>query len=218
MNQVSMPAAALLVAAGAVLSYLLGSLNFALIISRFLAKDDIRRHGSGNAGMTNMLRTYGIGSAVATTAGDLLKVVLAIALSGLLYQTMLEPGLVLQLRYLSALCALLGHLFPVYFGFKGGKGVVVSLGVILMTNWLVFLIILVITLPIVFLTRIVSLGSVIGAVLYPLVTFLVLHFQGRPALFETVCSGVIALIILWKHRENIKRLRSGTENRFGSKK
>jgi len=200
----------------ALLSYLLGSLNFALILSKLMVRDDIRRHGSGNAGMTNMLRTYGKGPAIATAAGDFLKAVAAVVLARLISARF--GGVSPLAGYLAGLFVILGHLFPVFFGFRGGKGVMVSLGVIFIIDPLVFAILAVVFIPMVFITRIVSLASVLGAILFPAVTYLVRRFQGVPPLQDTVCSCVIGVIILITHRENIVRLLDGTENRFGSKK
>ena len=112
---------------------------------------------------------------------------------------------------------LLGHMFPLYFRFKGGKGVMSTLGVILMTNPVGFVILAVIFVPLVLIVRIVSLGSVLGAAAYPLVTWLVRHFQGREPLYDTVCAAVIACMIIYMHRANIVRLLNGTENKFSGK-
>lgn len=203
-------------AAAALLSYLLGSLNFAIIISRLYARDDVRRHGSGNAGMTNILRTYGKGPAIGTALGDFGKAIAAIFISRLLFYlagiTLLDAG------YLAGLFVLLGHLFPLYFRFKGGKGVMTTLGIVLATNPLVFLILAAVFIPLVFIVRIVSLVSILGAVCFPITTWIVQTLLGRDALWDTVCAAVIGLIIIIMHRENIRRLLNGTENRFGTPK
>jgi len=199
----------------AVLSYLLGSLNFAIIISRIFG-DDVRRHGSGSAGMTNILRTYGKGPAACTLAGDFLKTILAIFLARFLFAwvgiTALDAG------YYAGLFVLLGHLYPLYFGFKGGKGVVTSMAIMLCVNPLAFLIVAVIFIPFVFAVKIVSLASILGAIAFPLVTCIVRLIQGRDALLDTLCASVIGLIVIIKHRDNIKRLLNGTENKFGKPK
>lgn len=203
-------------AAIAVLSYLLGSINSAIIVSRLCAGDDIRKHGSGNAGMTNMLRTYGKGPAALTALGDFLKAVIAVALGRMIFSLAsltapVDPG------YLAALFVLLGHLFPLYFGFKGGKGVMTSLGAILMVNPLAFLALAVVFVPLVFITRIVSIGSVLGAAAFPFLTWGIRCLQHREPLYDTICAVVIALIVLVMHRENIARLLKGQERRFGRK-
>ncbi len=188
----------------AVQGYLLGSISFAVIVSRIMAKDDIRKYGSGNAGMTNMLRVYGIKAAVWVLLGDFSKGIGAVFFARLLFQQMgvsfMDGG------YIGGLFALLGHLFPLYFGFRGGKGVLTSCGIMLLLN------------PTVFLVRIVSLASILGGVLYPIVTYAVLASQGSPALFDTFFAALLGLIVIIMHRENIRRLLAGTENRFGVKK
>ena len=198
-------------------SYLLGSLNAAIIISRLLKNDDIRRYGSGNAGMTNMLRTYGKGLAALTALGDFLKAAVAIVISRWL---IVHCGIYLPLDvgYIAGVGALLGHLFPVYFRFKGGKGVMTTLGVILCINPAVFAVLALVFVPLIFITRIVSLGSVLGAVSYPFITWAVLALQGRPPLYDCLMAAAIALLVIIMHKDNIKRLLNGTENRFGSKK
>ncbi len=204
-------------AAIALLSYLIGSISFAIIVSRLLAGDDVRRHGSGNAGMTNMLRTYGKGPATLTFLGDFFKAAVAITLSRwLLART--GVTLPLDVGYVSGLCVLLGHLFPLYFHFKGGKGVASSLGIIFCINPLVFAIIAVVFVPIVLITRIVSLGSVLGALFYPFITWLVVSRQGGSPWYDTISAAIIGGLLLVMHRDNIKRLLTGTERRFGAKK
>ena len=201
----------------AAISYLLGSCNFAIILSKTIKKDDVRRYGSGNAGMTNILRTYGKKTAFFTALGDFVKAVAAVLLARFLFahggfDTAYDAG------YIAGLFVLLGHLYPLYFHFKGGKGVMTTLGVLLMVNPLVFLAICVIFVPLIFATRIVSLGSVLGAIAYPVFTFIIRTWQGRPALFETCCALLTGAIVLYVHRSNIKRLLNGTENRFEPKK
>lgn len=205
----------LAIAIVAVGSYLFGSLNFGIIVSKILAKDDIRSHGSGGAGMTNMLRTYGKGPAALTAVGDFLKAVLSIFLSRILFQrlgiTLLDAG------YISGLFVILGHVYPVFFGFRGGKGVMTTLGVIMLVNPLVFLVIVIIFVPLVFITKIVSLASVIGAIVYPAITFAIAKIMHQPVFFSTLFAVAYMAIILIMHRSNIKRLLNGTEYKFGQK-
>lgn len=201
----------------AVASYLLGSINFAVILSRCFAKDDVRTHGSGNAGMTNMLRTYGKRMALFTGIGDFSKGLIAVLLARLVLNYWL--GIVeFDAGYIGGLSALIGHIFPIYFGFKGGKGVLTSLGIILVINPLAFFILAVIFVPLVFITRIVSLGSILGALSFPIITYILLVLQHKNPWIDTIMAAVFALIVVFMHRENIKRLLSGTENRFQSKK
>lgn len=205
--------AACLAAAAA---YLLGSINFAVIVSRIYAKDDVRRYGSGNAGMTNMLRTYGVGPAFFTGVGDFSKGALAVYIGRLVFQQMgvtaMDGG------YVGAAFVLLGHLYPLFFHFKGGKGVLTSCGVILVVNPIVFCILIGVYVPLAFITRIVSLASILGAISFPFATFFVLRFQGRPYVFDTIFAALTGAFVVYMHRSNIKRLLSGTEPRFGEKK
>ncbi|HAG56691.1 MAG TPA: acyl-phosphate glycerol 3-phosphate acyltransferase [Ruminococcaceae bacterium] len=197
-------------------AYLLGSVSFAIVVSKSLYHQDVRQFGSGNAGMTNILRTYGKKAAALTLAGDFLKGVAAVLISRLIFAAM---GVTLfDGAYVGGLFAILGHLYPVYFGFRGGKGILTSIGIIAVINPLVFLGLLIIGLPLIFLTKIVSVGSLAGAVCYPFLTLLVDFWQGGVSWLDFSFSLVIALLVIWMHRSNIKRLLNGTENRFGSKK
>ena len=207
----------ILLAATAVGSYLLGSLNAAIIVSRLLKGEDIRDHGSGNAGMTNMLRTYGKGPAILTAVVDFGKGAVAIILARLA-TSHFGLELNIDIGYIAGIAAMLGHLFPLYFGFKGGKGAMTALGVILCVNPLVFAIVAGVFVPLIFITKIVSLSSILGALSLPFVTWGVLHFSGRPPLYDSLLAGAIGLLIIIMHKENIKRLLNGTENRFGGDK
>ena len=154
----------------ALCAYLLGSINSAILVSYFYAKDDIRKHGSGNAGMTNILRTYGKGPAALTALGDFGKGAVAVLIGRLIFHILgiddVDGG------YAAGFFALVGHLFPLYFGFKGGKGVLTSSGVVFVIHPLIFFIIAVIVIPTMFITKIVSLGSLLAAILFPIMTFL----------------------------------------------
>lgn len=200
----------------AVVSYLLGSISFAVIVSRVFAKDDVRKHGSGNAGMTNILRTYGKGPAAVTAAGDFAKAIASIFFARWLFNMMGIDAL--DAGNIAGLFVILGHVYPLYFGFKGGKGVMTTLGVILAVNPAVFLIVAIIFIPLVLVTKIVSLGSVLGATAYPVITYVTAYLWHRPAFYSTLFAAVYAVIILIMHRQNIKRLINGTEHKFGSKK
>ncbi len=196
-------------------AYLLGSVSFAVIVSRCLYHQDVRQFGSGNAGMTNILRTYGKKAAALTLAGDFLKGVVAVLVGRLIFAAFgvdLFDG-----AYVAGLFALLGHLYPVYFGFRGGKGILTSIGIIAVINPIVFAGLLVIGLPLIFITRMVSVGSLAGAVSFPILTLLVDYFTGGVSWLDFFFSVVIALLVIWMHRANIRRLLNGTENRFGSK-
>lgn len=203
-------------AAAAVVAYLLGSINCAIIISRVFKKDDVRNHGSGGAGMTNILRTYGKGMAAITAVGDFLKAVIAIIFARLLFRWLGISGL--DAGYIAGLFVILGHVYPLYFNFRGGKGVITTLGTMLLVNPLVFLIIIVIFVPLVFITKIVSLSSVLGAISFPFLTYFVAVWRGQPAIVNTAFALVYTVVVIVMHRSNIKRLLNGTEYKFGQKK
>ena len=206
----------LCMAGAAVIGYLLGSINFAVVVSRLLDGDDVRNHGSGNAGMTNILRTYGKKQAALVCAGDFLKGMLSVMLARTLFGafdlTFMDGG------YIGGFAALLGHLFPLYFGFRGGKGVLTSAGIILVLNPVVFLCLIPPMVILVFVIKIVSLVSILAAVLFPVLTYVVLILMHRPAGFDTIFAALIGGTIVFMHRANIKRLLNGTEPKFGQKK
>ena len=200
----------------AIIGYLLGSINFAVIVSRLLDHDDIRNYGSGNAGMTNILRVYGKKQAALVLLGDFGKGVAAVFIARFIFE---RAGITaMDGAYVGALAVLLGHLFPVFFGFRGGKGVLTSAGIMLLVNPVVFAILVPIIVALMLITRIVSLGSITAAVLYPFLTYFVVNAQGRPALLETLVAGLMAVRVIYMHRSNLKRLLNGTESRFGKKK
>ena len=198
----------------ALIGYLLGSLNFALILSGKMYKDDIRKHGSKNAGTTNMMRTYGNKAAGLTILGDMLKAVVAVLLGALIL------GLYYG-GYAAALGCVVGHVFPVFFGFKGGKGVATAAAAILVLNPLAFLCVLGVFLLCVIFTRYISLGSVLGAAVFPLITFYTCFGNKTIASgsgFAFLCAFIIAVIVIVKHHANLSRLAHGTESRFSFKK
>lgn len=203
----------------AIEGYLLGSINFAIIVSRKFYKEDVRAKGSGNAGMTNILRTYGKKGAALTLLGDILKGVLAVWIGRWLFMWLL-PGVSIEYgAYIAAIFAIVGHTFPVYFKFKGGKGVAVSGGVIIALQPIIALILILIFAIIVLCTKIVSLGSVIGMALYGPATLIDCLITKQPnTVFCTICACIISVMVIWMHRENIKRLLNGTEYKFGEKK
>lgn len=198
----------------ALIGYLLGSLNFALILSGKMYKDDIRKHGSKNAGTTNMMRTYGNKAAGLTILGDMLKAVVAVLLGALIL------GLYYG-GYAAALGCVVGHVFPVFFGFKGGKGVATAAAAILVLNPLAFLCVLGVFLLCVIFTGYISLGSVLGAAVFPLITFYTCFGNKTIASgsgFAFLCAFIIAVIVIVKHHANLSRLAHGTESKFSFKK
>lgn len=204
----------------AIIAYLIGSVNFSVILSKKMAGFDLREKGSGNAGTTNMLRTVGKGAAALTLICDVLKGVVAIGIAILMGKAGadIDKALLVQI---AGIAVVLGHTFPIFFQFKGGKGVATSLGVLLLSNWQIGLICLVFGLLLIILTRMVSLGSCAAAVLYPVLTlFIHEHYIVSEGNDYFIYSILLAIIVLWNHRANIKRIMSGTENRisFGGNK
>ena len=200
------------VVAGAA-AYFLGSMNFAVIISKYTFHDDIRRYGSGNGGMANMLRTYGKAAAGFTLLCDAAKAAVSVLIGTLLAG---EAG-----AYIAGLCCVVGHSFPIYYGFKGGKGIVVTAVTILCLNPLVFLVLFILFALIVAGTKYLSLGSIIGVLIYPLFLnrmYPLTHHGMSESIVAAVVSILNAVFVVWRHRENIKRLMSGTENKFSLKK
>ena len=195
-------------------AYLLGSLNFGVIVSHLCYRDDIRRHGSGNAGTTNALRTYGKGAAAAVLVGDFLKGTAAVWLGCALTGQLLGG-------WLASLLVVLGHMFPVFFGFRGGKGVATAAGAILLLNPYILLGLLAVFVLIIACTRYVSLASVVVAGLFPVLTLAYgLAVKMAPQGIAVTAGFALAAggLVIWKHRTNIQRLRAGTESRLGAKK
>ena len=208
-----------------VVSYLLGSINSAIIISKAIYKEDIRTHGSGNAGMTNMLRTYGLGAAGLTLAGDVLKTALAILFAGLIFGFNYNKGVSIGdgFCYMAGLFAVIGHIFPIYYRFKGGKGVLATAATMLILAPLPFAILMVLFLIIVVASRFVSLGSVCAGVLLPVAMrayfAVVFGTTGMPGIMS-ISLIILAIMIVWCHRENLKRISNRTERKIsiGGKK
>ncbi len=215
----------------AVMAYLLGSINAAILVSRAMGKQDIRSVGSGNAGMTNVLRTFGSRPAVWTTLGDVGKSVLACFLGGWLLVwgcNRVSPTLSAEQarmagQYVAGLFCALGHTFPVFFGFRGGKGVLVGLGMLFVTDWRVALAVVAVFVFVVALWRMVSLGSLCGAATAIPATFLLRRFadgdSAEVIAFATVMVSLVVIILFVMHHGNIKRLIHGNERKlsFGKK-
>lgn len=218
----SAPASWIIAVAIALISYLIGSINFSIILSLAISGKDIRESGSGNAGATNMLRTHGKGMGVLTLLLDVLKGILAIVIAILFVKfsnDSLKSALdALSVKYIAGLFVIVGHNFPLYFCFKGGKGVATSLGVLMMLDWKIGLIILVIALLIMIATRYVSLGSIIAAALFIVLALSRMFFDNDWNIFKILCVVLIGAIVILRHHANIKRLLNGTENKLGAKK
>lgn len=216
----------------AFISYLLGSINFAIIVTKWRSHEDIRSYGSGNAGATNVLRSQGKTAALLTTVGDLGKSVLSVLIGFWLvrfaatsagYAT--DTGSYeLAGKFLAGLCCIIGHLYPIFFGFRGGKGVMTTLGMMLILDWRAALCCLAVFILVVLFSRMVSLGSILAALcLTPtilLFSWYVDHQTNQSVLcFCGSMTFLIAAILIVKHIPNIKRIVNGTENKlsFGKK-
>lgn len=193
-----------------VIPYLLGSINFAIIISGKQYHQDIRSYGSKNAGMTNMMRTYGKRAAGLTLLGDAVKAMVA-GIFGYLLLGYLGA-------FIAGLFCVVGHMFPVFFKFRGGKGVVTAAVAILMCDPITFLILLLMFLIIVLWTKYISLGSVMCVLLYPIILDRVYKWIHHATCPYIIFAVLITVLIVAKHYENIKRLMSGTESKFSFKK
>lgn len=197
----------------AILAYALGSINFSVIFSRKFAGFDIREKGSGNAGSTNMLREVGKKAAALTLLCDVLKGVVAILIA-LLIGVIVQDANKSLLVQIAAILVVVGHTFPIFFEFRGGKGIATSLGILLLVNWKIGLICLVFALVIMAITRTVSIGSIIAAVLFPILTIFTGYenyiVEGNYFIF----SLLLAAFVIFNHRENVKRILAGKENKL----
>jgi len=194
-------------------AYFIGSLNFGVILSRRFFGGDVRDQGSGNAGTSNMLRTYGKRAAALTLAGDAFKGAAAcllgiLLMGGFKHQNLLPGG------YAAGLFSIFGHAYPAYYKFKGGKGVVTLAMMILCTQPYVFLAVLAIYLIIVAGTKFMSLGAIIGSMIYPVLLNRIDDDRGLHQLIALIAGLFVAFL----HRENIKRLLNGTESKVSFRK
>ena len=204
----------------ALVAYFCGCFNGAVIVSKYILRDDVRNHGSGNAGLTNFFRTFGGPLTVVVILTDVLKAIVAILVSvwlGGLFDPRILPAAPLEnqamilvfFKYWGGLFCLLGHMFPCMFQFKGGTGILSGGTIVIMIDWRVALVAWGGFLILVLLTRYVSLGSSSTGVTVPISTWLVYH-DGILLLLSIIIGG----LILWKHRGNIQRLLAGTESKF----
>ena len=202
----------------AIIAYAIGSINFSVLISKKMAGFDVREKGSGNAGTTNMLRSVGKKAAVITLLCDILKGVVSIgvALIGGNIVKNVDKAVLVQI---AGILVVVGHTFPIFFEFKGGKGVATSLGVIMMINWKIGLICLVFALVIMAFSRMVSMGSVGAAILFPVLTlFINTNFIVEASGMKYfIFSVILAVMVIFNHRANIKRIANGTENKLSFK-
>ena len=207
----------------ALISYLLGSIPFGYLLVRVFRGKDIRQTGSGNIGATNVARSGAKGLGIATLVLDALKGALAVGLAALIAESKYNLcGDFVQhpcapasrLMSLAALCAVLGHVFPIWLHFKGGKGVATALGVFCVLFPKAILVALAIFILVVAITRYVSLGSILGAIAFPVAAY----FMQAPDWISLLLASSVSLIIILKHHQNIRRLLAGSENRFGGSK
>lgn len=213
----------------AMVGYLIGSVNLSIILSKLMGKGDIREQGSGNAGTTNTLRVLGKGPAALVLIFDICKAVIAIllakgifAISGVEMFTTPGDTATLNVTYelgilLAALGAILGHNYPIYYGFKGGKGIATSLGALLMIEWQIGLVCLVFALVLMISSRMVSLGSICAAILYPVLVWIMGSAFGtsfKARMIYTIFAVLVAALAIYRHRANITRLLNGTENKL----
>lgn len=206
----------------AIIAYCIGSLNISIFISKKMGGFDLREKGSNSTGATNVLRTLGKKAAAITLLFDIAKGIVAIAISMIIGNIVEGTNKELLLQ-IAGIAAVIGHTFPIFFGFKGGKGVATSLGILLMSNWKIGLICLVFALVLMALTRMVSLGSCGAAILFPVLTLFIndsytVLTEGKRGSTYLIYSVILAIIVLYNHRSNIQRLLNGTENKLSFKK
>ena len=202
----------------AVIAYAIGSINFSVIISRKLAGFDVREKGSGNAGSTNVLRSVGKKAAVLTLVCDILKGVVSVLIAVVIGWIFKDSDKALLVQ-IAGVLVVVGHTFPIFFEFKGGKGVATSLGVLLIINWQIGLICLVFALVLMALTKMVSVGSVGAAILYPVLTlFIHNNYLVSDGSGYLIFSIIMALLVAFNHRANIQRILNGTENKLSFSK
>lgn len=196
----------------ALVAYLIGSISFSVIFTKKLAGFDVREKGSKNAGSTNVLRTAGKKVAILTLICDILKGLVAVLFAKIIG----EIDHFEHIEYLiqvAGIAVVLGHTFPIFFGFKGGKGVATSLGLILLINWQIGLICLVFALILIISTRMVSLGSVSAAVLFPVLTMFITENYIVPGDYR-IFGILLGVFVCFNHRANIKRLLTGQESKI----
>ncbi|ACL76474.1 glycerol-3-phosphate 1-O-acyltransferase PlsY [Ruminiclostridium cellulolyticum] len=198
-----------------IIGYFLGSLNTSIIVGSIYGTD-IRKHGSGNAGMTNTLRTLGKTAAILVIFGDILKGVLSYIIGNIII-TAIPDSSTLYISgiggMVGGIAAIAGHNWPVYFGFKGGKGILTSFSVVMMMDWKLGLILLAVFVVIVAITRFVSLGSILACAAFPIGAAI----KGNGTVF-ILFSAILSILAIARHNGNIKRLLNGTESKIGEKK
>ena len=207
-----------------VFSYLFGSLNSAIIVCKLWKHKDIREYGSKNAGLTNVLRVFGKGPALATLIFDLIKGVAAVLICRIVVTDFMDVtffGDSKFIGYLAGFIVMIGHIFPVFYGFHGGKGVLLAATTLLTIDPLTCALSVGVFILLVVITKYVSVGSIAAAISYPIFTFIVQSFiikYPEGVIPNTIVAALIGAVIVYMHKPNIQRLMNGTENKFGSKK
>ncbi|MCL2634714.1 MAG: glycerol-3-phosphate 1-O-acyltransferase PlsY [Oscillospiraceae bacterium] len=198
-----------------IIPYLICGINPAIIATKLKTGKDIREFGSGNPGLTNTLRTQGKAVAIAVLLGDVLKGIITILFIKLLFPFLIEGDLTLFV-WVAALCGVIGHMFPIYHKFKGGKAILVTVSVLFMIDWLSAIILLSLFILLVIITKYVSIGSIIAATCYPICVYVIgsLVHNKSNIIIDTAFATAIALLLVYMHRSNIRRLFKGTEKKI----
>ena len=208
------------------ISYAIGCINTSLAITKILKiGNDIISVGSGNAGFTNVLRTMGKKMAIFTFWGDFLKGILAVWITSMIVMSSQafqnNENLILSAKYISGMMCVIGHIYPCFFKFKGGKGVLTTWATMFLIDWQVAIVLITVFLITLLITKIVSLASVMAAISYPISTFLICFFSDYlktrelySLLFPTIVSFIVGSLVLYKHKSNIARLLNGEEKKI----
>lgn len=224
----------------AIISYLLGSCNSAIIVVKLLKHEDVRTKGSKNAGLTNTYRCYGAVPALFTLIGDLAKGIVAVVLSRMVFnafntgftdfmnlfgqdwQPVANGHNTIFVGYIAGFFAIIGHIFPIYYGFKGGKGVLVASSILLVIDPVTFCIVIPFFILVVAISKYISVGSISSAIAYPIITLvsqlLRSSFTTQEAIVDAILTLGTGILLIYMHKTNIERLKNGTENKFHIKK
>ena len=206
-----------------IISYLIGCINTSLAITKILKiGSDIRSVGSGNAGFTNVLRTMGKKMAIFTFIGDFLKGILAVWITSMIVTSSQafqnNENLILSAKYISGMMCVIGHIYPCFFKFKGGKGVLTTWATMFLIDWQIAVVLITVFLITLLISKIVSLASIMAAISYPVSTFIICFFGDYlvtknlyDMLFPTIASLIVGALVIYKHKSNILRLLNGKE-------
>ena len=205
-----------------IITYLIGGINSSLVVTKLLkTKEDIRNLGSGNAGFTNALRTMGKKIAILTFIGDFVKGVLAVWLGIKIASWCSMSQDYLVFAHSAALMCVIGHIYPCFFGFRGGKGILTAWATSLLIDWRIFVILISVFLIVFIFSKIISLASIFAAFAYPTSLFLISKFDSKnifEIMFPMICVFIMASLVIFKHRSNISRILNGTEKKISINK